>query len=132
MFHLFSFFEETGTTNNGGGDIWTWVIMGVMVVALVLLMVIPNRKRKKQAEEMMAKLTEGCVVTTIGGIVGTVVKLDDKNIWLETGTDDNKTVMQFVRGAIHSIAPAPGSPEAIAMEEKEKKEKEESEQDEIK
>lgn len=130
MFHLFSFLEDTTNSGNTGNGIWTWVIMGVMVVALVLLFIIPNRKRKKQAEEMMSKLQEGCVITTIGGIVGTVVKLDDKNIWLETGTEDNKTVMQFVRGAIHSIAPAPGSPEAKAIEEEEKKKEEEP--DEIK
>ncbi len=56
----------------------------------------------------MSKLTVGSIVTTIGGIVGEVVELDDKHIWLLTGVGDNKTTMQFVRQAIHSIAPAPG------------------------
>ena len=62
----------------------------------------------------MSKLAVGSIVTTIGGIVGEVVELTDTHIWLRTGTEDNKTTMQFVRQAIHSIAPAPGTPEAEA------------------
>lgn len=106
---LLSFFEETTTNNNA---VWTYVIMGVMIVAVVLMMIIPQRRNKKRAEEMMSKLQVGSTVTTIGGIVGEVVQLDEQNIWILTGLDDSKTTMKFLRAAIHSIAPAAGSPEA--------------------
>lgn len=113
MLNLLNFFADEG----GGIPSWViYVVLGVLVVGMILLMIIPQRKQKKKAAEMMSKLAVGSVVTTIGGIVGEVVQLDELHIWIETGTGDNKSTMQFLRQAIHSIAPAPGSPEAIAQE----------------
>ena len=125
MLELLNFASESseaasGSGNGGGSSLPTWVmpvILGVLLVGFILLMIIPQRRQKKRAEEMMSKLAIGSIVTTIGGIVGEVVEMDDVHIWLATGTADNKTTMQFVRQAIHSIAPAPGSPEAQAAEE---------------
>ena len=117
LMNLIDFFEgesETQTNNNG----WImWVIAGVLIVAMVLMMILPQRKQKKRQQEMMSKLGVGSIVTTIGGIVGEVVELDDKHIWLVTGSGENKCSMQFLRQAIHSIEPAPGSPEAVAEQE---------------
>lgn len=128
MLYLLNFFEED--TSSGTQFDWlTLVVIAVVMVLFVLMMIIPNRRQKKQAEEMMSKLAVGSIVTTIGGIVGEVVQLDDKNIWLLTGSDDNKCVMQFVRQAIHSVSPAPDSPEGKAEIAAEKKE--ENEEDEI-
>lgn len=128
MINLLSFFDEAanGDGANGNGSSWlVWVIGGVLIVAMILMMIIPQRRQKKRNEEMMSKLGIGSIVTTIGGIVGEVVEMDDKHIWLLTGVGDNKTTMQFVRQAIHSIAPAPGSPEAVAEEKAEKEKAEE-------
>lgn len=132
MLELLNFFADdaanAGNNNNTG---WImWVILGVLLVGMVLMMVIPNRRQRKRAEEMMAKLAVGSLVTTIGGIVGVVVQMDESNIWIETGLEESKTTMKFLRQAIHSIAPAPGSPEAIAEEKAEQKAA--NEQDEIK
>ncbi|MCH5153290.1 MAG: preprotein translocase subunit YajC [Clostridiales bacterium] len=117
MLELLNFFEaeDTGAAAGNANNGWLmWVILGVLFVGFILLMIIPQRRQKKRAEEMMSKLAIGSVVTTIGGIVGEVVEMDDTHIWLLTGTEGNKTTMQFVRQAIHSIAPAPGTPEAEA------------------
>ena len=122
MLNLLNFFDGETTTQQGGGlPGWVmWIILGALFVGFILLMFIPQRRQKKRAEEMMSRLAIGCVVTTIGGIVGEVVEMDDSHIWLLTGTGENKTTMQFVRQAIHSIAPAPGTPEAEAAAEAEK------------
>ena len=105
MLNLLSFAETEGQSTGGSG--WgSIIILVVLLVGMVLLMIIPQRKQRKQAEEMMSKLAVGCVVTTIGGIIGEVVALDDKNIWIQTGLDENKCVMQFLRQAVHSVAPA--------------------------
>lgn len=126
MLELLNFFAE-GKTG------WiTWVILGVLLVGMVLLMIIPQRRQKKRAQEMMSKLAIGSVVTTIGGIVGEVIELDDKHIWLLTGLGDNKMTMQFVRQAIHSIAPAPGSPEFEAQQKAAEAKEKADEVDEIK
>ena len=113
MLELLNFFEG----EEAGSNQWvTWVILGVLLVGMILLMIIPQRKQKKRAEEMMAKLAVGSIVTTIGGIVGEVIEMDDKHIWLLTGNSENNTIMQFVRQAIHSIAPAPGTAEFEAQQ----------------
>ena len=126
MLELLNFFAE-GKTG------WiTWVILGVLLVGMVLLMIIPQRRQKKRAQEMMSKLAIGSVVTTIGGIVGEVIELDDNHIWLLTGLGDNKMTMQFVRQAIHSIAPAPGSPEFEAQQKAAEAKEKADEVDEIK
>ena len=131
MLELLNFFEDNAAEEPASNTGWImWVILGVLLVGFVLMMIIPQRKQKKRAEEMMSRLAIGSIVTTIGGIVGEVVQMDDTHIWLLTGLDENKTVMQFVRQAIHSIAPAPGSAEAQAAEEAKKKS--EDEVDEIK
>lgn len=131
MLSILNFFEETNNENTTPTNGWvTWIIFGVILVGLILLMIIPQRKQRKKAEEMMAQLGIGSFVTTIGGIVGEVVQMNDTHIWIETGLDGSKVTMQFLRQAIHSIAPAPGSAEAIAEEKAERKEA--NEEDEIK
>ena len=130
MLELLNFFEGEAAEGSSGSSWYMWVILGVLFVGFILLMFLPQRRQKKRAEEMMSKLAIGSVVTTIGGIVGEVVEMDETHIWLSTGTADNKTTMQFVRQAIHSIAPAPGSPEAQAAVEAQKAK--EDEVDEIK
>ena len=122
LLNLLGFFEEEAAKNNG----WImWVVAGVLIVGMVLMMIIPQRKQKKRNEEMMSKLGLGTIVTTIGGIVGEVVEINEKFVWLQTGSGDGKCIMQFVRQAIHSIEPAPGSPEAVAAEKAEKEQGEE-------
>ena len=126
----FSSGSAEGATPEGGSSWWMWIILVVLVVGMGLMMFIPQRKQKKRQEEMMSRLGVGSIVTTIGGIVGEVVQLDDKHIWLLTGTDSNKCTMKFVRQAIHAIEPAAGSPEAIAAQKA--AEKDSDEVDEIK
>ena len=128
MLNLINFFE--GEEGNLTGTIITWVVFGLLIVGMILLMIIPQRKQKKKAAEMMSKLAVGSIVTTIGGIIGEVVELDEQHIWLLTGQEGSKSTMQFLRQAIHTIAPAPGSPEAKAEEKA--IQKEENEIDEIK
>ena len=132
MLELLNFFENEAASGNGSGSgvggVLTWVILGVLIVGMVLLMVIPQRKQKKRAEEMMAKLAIGSIVTTIGGIVGEVIEMDDKHIWLMTGLEEHKTTMQFLRQAIHSIAPAPGTPEFEAEQKAEQQKAEETDE----
>ena len=133
MLYLLNFFADAATDGStagadGSGNSWlTWVILGVLVVGMILMMVIPQRKQKKRAEEMMSKLNVGSIVTTIGGIVGEVVQLDDKHIWISTGVDGNKTTMQFLRQAINSV-----STESAVQAEVKAEAKEDNEEDEIK
>ena len=64
------------------------LIMIVMMIAIFYFMIIrPENKRKKQAEEMRNSIRKGERITTIGGMVGKVVQVNDSTIVFETSED---------------------------------------------
>lgn len=124
---LLAFSEGTGdqTPQSSGTEWLLYVGLGAILVIMIVWTIISQRRQKKRQEETMSKLAIGSIVTTYSGVVGEVVEMDEKHIWIRTGTSEQKSTMQLVRQAIMSIAPAPGSPEAIAAEEKAAKESDE-------
>ena len=65
----------------------TILMLVVMFALMYFLMIRPENKRKKQAEEMRNSLKKGETITTIGGIVGKIVRVGDENIVIETSED---------------------------------------------
>ena len=65
----------------------TMVMLVVMLAVFYFMLIRPENKRKKEAEEMRASVKKGDKVTTIGGIVGTVVDVKENNIVIETSAD---------------------------------------------
>ena len=59
----------------------------VMIAVFYFMLIRPENKRKKQAEEMRNSIRKGERVTTIGGIIGKVVQVNDSTIVLETSED---------------------------------------------
>ena len=98
------FFEETEKSNNWG----TWVMLGILIVLIVVFMIFNARSKKKNKaaqDEMFKSYIPGSIVTTIGGIVGTIVRVDEINetFVVETGEGDNKTTMKFLKKAVYKI-----------------------------
>ncbi len=138
MLNILNFFTESGgstgsTTEQpkgGASQIIIIVLLVVVLVGMVVWSIISQRKQKKKSQEMMSNLVVGSTITTVGGIVGEVIDMNEKTLWIETGIEGNKTTMQILRQAVLSVEPAPGSAEAIEQEKAEKKQ--ENEDDEIK
>ena len=64
------------------------IIMIVALFAIMYFMMIrPENKRKKKAQEMRDGLKKGDTITTIGGIVGKIVRINKDTIVLETSED---------------------------------------------
>ena len=63
------------------------IMIVVMFAIIYFLMIRPENKRKKQAEEMRNSLKKGDQITTIGGIVGRIVMVNDDTIVIETSDD---------------------------------------------
>ena len=79
------FLTETATA---AGGMTSTIIMLVMMMAVFYFMLIrPENKRKKEAEEMRSAVKPGDKITTIGGIVGTVVNVKEDKLVIETGAD---------------------------------------------
>ncbi len=99
-------FEETETPAPDNSMTWImFAILGVLLVVMLVTSMMQRKKQKKQAEEMTNNLVLGCIVTTIGGIVGTLVEIDEENgcYFIETGSYKDKHTLQIVKNAIFSV-----------------------------
>ena len=77
------------------------ILMLVLMLAIFYFMLIrPENKRKKANEEMRNNLKKGDTVTTIGGIVGTIVKVNASTIIVETSED--RVRLELTKWAVSS------------------------------
>lgn len=77
------------------------ILMLLLMLAIFYFMLIrPENKRKKANEEMRNSLKKGDTVTTIGGIVGTIVKVNASTIIVETSED--RVRLELTKWAVSS------------------------------
>ena len=84
-----------------------YVLLGLLVVMIVMMIVLPmitQKKRIKEFNDMVDSLKASDEIRTIGGIVGRIVKICDKEygktIILETGDKGSKSVLEFDVAAV--------------------------------
>ena len=82
------------------GNIGSILLMVVLFGAMYFFMIRPENKKRKEAEKMRNSLAVGDVITTIGGIVGTVCAVKDNTIVVETGAD--RVRVEFAKWAVSS------------------------------
>ena len=97
---MLHFLESTGTTTTGTGpDMMSTILMLVVMLGIFYFMLIrPENKRKKEAEQMRNSLKTGDKITTIGGIMGTVVSIKDDKFVIETSADQVR--IEFAKWAL--------------------------------
>ena len=87
---------------DGGMDlVMTLVMLVGVVVVFYFFMYRPQKKQEKQAAEMMNNLAIGDEITTIGGIIGRVVRIKDDTCVIETSKDGTK--IRILKSAIKSV-----------------------------
>jgi len=86
--------------------------MIIMIVAMVAIfyffMIRPESKKKKKLAEMRASLSVGDTITTIGGIFGKVVNIDEDKITFETSED--RVRVQIAKWAVSTVGKAVEEP----------------------
>ena len=98
------------------------LIMMVLMFAIFYFMLIrPENKRKKEAEQMRSAVKTGDKVTTIGGIIGTVVSVKDDKFVMETGADQVR--IEFAKWAISTNETAEAAAKEKAKKDQEAKAK---------
>ena len=90
------------------GDPSFIILMVAMFAMMYFFMIRPENKRKKEAQNLRDSLKVGDVITTIGGIVGTICKVDESTIVIETGAD--RVRIEFTKWAVSTKNVAPEQP----------------------
>ena len=105
----------------GEGGSSTIIMLVVMVAVFYFLLIRPENKRKKEAEQMRSNVKSGDQITTIGGIVGTVVNVKDDKFVIETGADQVR--IEFAKWALSTNETAAAAAKEEAKKRQEAKAK---------
>ncbi|MEM1354092.1 MAG: preprotein translocase subunit YajC [Planctomycetota bacterium] len=106
--------EGGGAGGGGGGGLGIWIwILPLLLLWIFILGRGGGKQRKKQAE-MLAGMTKGSKVITVGGIKGSVVEVRDDEVLVKVDESAN-TRLRFTRDAIRTVVTdkdkaGPGSP----------------------
>ena len=88
---------------------YTMIIMIVAMVAIFyFFMIRPENKKKKALADMRSSLSVGDTITTIGGIFGKVVSIDEDKITFETSED--RVRVQIAKWAVSNVGKATEEP----------------------
>ena len=111
----------TATDAAAGGMGSTIIMMVAMLGIFYFMLIRPENKRKKDAEQMRSAVKKGDKITTIGGIVGTVVDVKENNIVIETSADQVR--IELAKWAISTNETAAENAKAEAKKAEEAKAK---------
>jgi preprotein translocase subunit YajC len=87
------------STNPFGG---MFVPLIVVMVVLVLMTTMGGRKEKKKRAELLASVAKNDQVQTVGGVIGTVIELNEATMVLRVDEASN-TRVRFARSAIQQV-----------------------------
>jgi preprotein translocase subunit YajC len=95
-------FAQTGAA---GGNPTVSVLLQVLqwvplFVIIYFLLIRPQQQRQKQTDQMLKNLKKGDKVVTTGGIIGTVIGLEDTRAVLRIAED---TKVEFTKTAIVQV-----------------------------
>lgn len=77
------------------------IMIVILFVIFYFLLIRPERKRKQAAQAMRDNLQIGDTITTIGGVVGKVVSINNDFIVIETSED--RVRIQFTKWAVSTV-----------------------------
>ncbi len=84
-----------------GQLIMTVGMLVVMVLVFYFMIIRPQKKQEKETAKMLDGLTPGDTISTVGGIIGVVLKVKDDMVLIETGAD--RTRIQIAKWAVRKV-----------------------------
>ena len=96
MLSLFGAAPEGGTANPAA----TMMMMFGFIAIFYFLFFRPQRKQQQEHQAMVKGVKKGDEVTTVGGIVGTIVHIADDRVTIKSG----ETRLEIERSKIGSVA----------------------------
>ena len=93
--------SEIGGCTGGIEGIAPIIMIVIMLAGLYFLMIRPQNKQQKQIDAMRNNLQVGDEITTIGGIIGKIVRIKEETITIETAHD--RTKIRILRSAVRTV-----------------------------
>lgn len=90
----------TGTGGATGSSASMIIILLLFFVLMWFFMIRPEKKKQKKIEAMRNALSVGDEIVTIGGVMGTIVRITEDDITIETSED--RVRVQFKKWAVSS------------------------------
>ena len=78
------------------------LVMMIILIAMMGFIYFRENKQKKKAQAMWDGLKKGDTITTIGGIVGKIVAVNERTIIIETSED--RVRMELLKNAVNTSA----------------------------
>ena len=99
----FIFKSLTAGANPGdmGSLLMTVGMIVVLIVVFYFFLYRPQKKQEKETADMRKSIELGDVVSTVGGIIGVVVRIKDDMLLIESGAD--RTRIQIQKWAVRNI-----------------------------
>ncbi len=120
---MFYFLEDAAATAAASGGLLGMLPMLLVMVGVFYFMLIrPENKRKKEAEQLRSNIKNGDKITTIGGIVGTVVDVKGDTFIIETSADQVR--IEFAKWALSTNETAAEAAKEEAKKKQEQRAKE--------
>lgn len=85
----------------GFTDALPTILMIALLIGVFYMMYRSNKKQERETAEMRNNLEVGDEITTIGGIIGEIVRIKEETVTIETGKD--RTKIRILRSAIRSV-----------------------------
>ena len=112
----------TGQGQTQGGLLGMLPMLLIMVGVFYFMLIRPENKRKKEAEQLRSNIKNGDRITTIGGIMGTVVDVKGDSFVIETSADQVR--VEFAKWALSTNETAAEAAKEEAKKKQEQKAKE--------
>lgn len=105
MLNILAFAGETATEGGNNNNLWVILALVAIFVVMMILMMIPQRKQRKKMAETLDKLAPGDKITTAGGIMATIVEINNEENYfiIQTGSEENPTTLKILKNAIYSF-----------------------------
>ena len=99
---MIQFLSATGTASTAE-MIVSFLPIVILLVFMIILVYLPQKRQDKKDAAMRNSIEIGDKITTIGGIVGIVCAIADKDDTLVIETGSDRTKIRFRRSAISGV-----------------------------
>ena len=103
LFPYTTLFRSATGTATTAEMLMSFLPMILIIVFMIVLIYLPQKRQDKKDAAMRNSIEIGDKVTTIGGIVGIVCAIADKDDTLVIETGSDRTKIRFRRSAISSV-----------------------------